>query len=56
MSPTLTSAPAAAQTRRPGRGDRPSAAIDPPESAAGADGSPDAVALMWDLDRAIASP
>jgi Prokaryotic dksA/traR C4-type zinc finger len=54
-SHTLTPMPASTQHRQPGRrsapavADAPSTAIDPPESVTGADGSPDAVALVWDL-------
>jgi len=60
-SRTLTPMPAAAQRREhrrqaapaavdsPRTADSPSPAVDPPESMAGEDGSPDAVALVWDL-------
>jgi DnaK suppressor protein len=60
-SRTLTPMPDAAQRREPRRqaapaaadspstADSPSPAVDPPESMAGEDGSPDAVALVWDL-------
>jgi hypothetical protein len=51
----LIEAPASSQHRQPGRqsasavADAPSSAVDPPESVTGVDGSPDAVALAWDL-------
>jgi hypothetical protein len=51
----LTLAPAAARHQEPGqRGasatvDSPGTATDTPESVTGTDGSPDAVALVWDL-------
>jgi hypothetical protein len=47
--------PASTQRRQPGRqaapaaADAPNSAVDPPESVTGADASPDAVALVWDL-------
>ena len=55
MSLMLIPAPTAAQRREPGReaahaaADAPSGMVDLPESATGADASPDAVALVWDL-------
>jgi hypothetical protein len=53
-SRTLTPMLAAAQRREPGRqavsaADSRGSAVDPPESVTGADGSPNAVMLVWDL-------